>query len=49
MKKSQITIFIILGIFIVIIFSLVFFISKQASSIIMEKNINKGPLIKKRY
>jgi len=39
--KSQITIFIVLGIVIVIIFGLVSFISNQSSDVVLEKRINK--------
>lgn len=41
MKKSQITIFIVLGIVVAIIFGLVFFIQGQSSDIVLEKKINK--------
>lgn len=41
MKKSQITIFIVLGIVIMIIFGLLFFVSRQTSDLVLEKRINK--------
>ncbi|MEA2036994.1 MAG: hypothetical protein U9O94_05770 [Nanoarchaeota archaeon] len=40
-KKSQITIFIVLGIVIIIIFGLVFFVTHSSSDVLMEKKINK--------
>jgi len=41
MKQSQITIFIVLGIVILIIFGLMFFVSSQTSDLVLEKKINK--------
>lgn len=41
MKKSQMTVFIILGIVIMIIFGLVSFVSRQASDVVLEKKINR--------
>jgi len=39
--KSQITVFIVLGIVILVIFGLVFFVSRQSSDAVLEKKINK--------
>lgn len=41
MRKSQITIFIVLGIVVMVIFGLVYFVSKQTSDVVLEKKINK--------
>jgi len=41
MKRSQITIFIILGIVVLIIFGLFYFISRQTSDVVLEKKVNK--------
>ena len=41
MKKSQITIFIVLGIVIMIIFGLMYFVKSSTSDIALEKKINK--------
>jgi len=41
MKKSQVTIFIVLGIVILIIFGLLFFITRQMSDVVLGSKINK--------
>lgn len=41
MKKAQITIFIVLGIVIMIIFGLMFLVSRQTSGVFLEKKVNK--------
>ena len=41
MSKSQITIFIVLGIVVLIIFGLMFFVSRQTSDVVLEKRVNK--------
>lgn len=41
MRRGQITIFIVLGMVILIIFGLVFFVSRQTSDVVLEKKINK--------
>jgi len=41
MKKSQITIFIVLGLVVMIIFGLLYFVRNSTSDIILEKRINK--------
>jgi len=41
MRKSQITLFIVLGIVVMIIFGLLFFVKNRTSDIVLEKRINK--------
>ncbi len=40
-KRGQLTIFVLLGLVILIIFAIVFFVSKESSDIVLEKRINR--------